>query len=287
MVCNAMSVDVEDWFQVQAFADVIDRAEWDKLESRVVRNTERVLAMFADRGVKATFFTLGWVAERYPGLVRSIVADGHELASHGYGHELVRSIGKERFRQDIARAKRVLEDCSGASVIGYRAPTFSIGEAESRWAYDVLFEEGYLYSSSIFPISHDLYGSPSASRHPYRAGEGKIMELPMTTVRAGRRNWPCSGGGWFRILPYTSFSLGIRHVNHSEHAPAIFYFHPWEIDPDQPRVQGASRMSRFRHYTGLHQMEQRISRLLAEFEWGRMDQVFGFQAGRPVESHPI
>ena len=281
MVRNAMSVDVEDWFQVQAFANVIRREDWDGLDSRVVPNTENVLSLLSEYNVKATFFILGWVADRYPQLVRSIGDAGHEVASHGYGHELVSHIGPERFRQDIRHAKQRLEDCSGQRVVGYRAPTFSIGEAESGWAYSILGEEGYLYSSSIFPISHDLYGSPQAPRRPHRLQKEAVLEIPMTTVRLGQRNWPCSGGGWFRILPYAPFRAGIRHVNRAEGEPAIFYFHPWEIDPGQPRVSQASRFSQFRHYTGLDRMRNRLRRLLKEFDWGRMDEIFA----RDIRGH--
>ena len=224
---NAMSVDVEDWFQVQAFAGVIRRTDWDGLESRVVANTERVLARFAAAGVRATFFTLGWVAERHPALVRRIAAAGHELASHGHRHELVHRIGEVAFRADIRRARRVLEDAAGVAVTGYRAPTFSIGPRITPWAHAVLAEEGYRYSSSVFPVRHDLYGAPDAPRGPPRPRPDGVPELPMTTVRALGRNLPCSGGGWFRLVPYPLFRAGLRRVNAAEARPGIFYFHPW------------------------------------------------------------
>lgn len=271
---NAMSVDVEDWFQVQAFAGVIPRGDWDNLESRVVDNTARVLDIFSHAGIRATFFTLGWVAERHPQLVQRIVADGHELASHGFGHERVDQIGEEKFRQDIRRAKAVLEDASGSEVVGYRAPTFSISARTTPWAHQVLADEGYLYSSSVFPISHDLYGSPDAPRQPYRPSPDGVVELPMTTVQLMGRNLPCSGGGWFRLVPYPIFKAGLRRANAADQRAGVFYFHPWEVDPAQPRVGNASRLSRFRHYTGLSHMAGRVEQLLRDFTWGRMDQVF-------------
>lgn len=269
---NAMSVDVEDWFQVQAFAGVIDRAAWEQLPRRVEANTDRILALFEAAGVRATFFTLGWVAERHPALIRRIVAGGHELASHGYGHELVHAIGPEAFRADLRRAKAVLEDTGGVPVIGYRAPTFSIGRRSAPWAHAVLAEEGHRYSSSIFPVKHDLYGEPDAPRAPHRPAPSGVIELPMTTVRVGSRNLPCAGGGWFRLVPYALFRTGLRRVN-AEGTSGLFYFHPWEVDPDQPRV-AAGRLARFRHYVGLAAMEGRVARLLRDFAWGRMDQVF-------------
>lgn len=269
---NAMSVDVEDWFQVQAFAGAIDRSAWEQLPRRVEANTERILALFGEAGVSATFFTLGWVAERHPALIRRIVAAGHELASHGYGHELVHAIGPEAFRADLRRAKAVLEETGGVPVIGYRAPTFSIGRRSAPWAHAVLAEEGHRYSSSIFPVKHDLYGEPDAPRAPHRPDPSGVIELPMTTVRVGSRNLPCAGGGWFRLVPYALFRAGLRRVN-AEGTSGLFYFHPWEVDPDQPRV-AAGRLARFRHYVGLAAMEGRVARLLRDFAWGRMDQVF-------------
>ena len=273
-IVNAMTVDVEDWFQVQAFAGAISRDAWDRLPRRVEANTDRILELFAGARVRATFFTLGWVAERHPTLVRRIVAAGHELASHGYGHELVHAIGPERFRADLRRARAALEDAAGVRVIGYRAPTFSIGPASAPWAHAILAETGHAYSSSVFPVRHDLYGAPEAPRGPYRPDGSGVVELPMTTVRVGGRNLPCAGGGWFRLVPYALFRQGLRRVNAAELRPGIFYFHPWEIDPDQPRVAGAPRLSRFRHYTGLASMVSRVSRLLRDFAWGRMDEVF-------------
>ena len=274
---NAMTVDVEDWFQVQAFAGNIDRSGWDGLESRVAANTEAVLALFDAADVRATFFTLGWVAERQPALIRAIVAAGHELASHGHGHERVHEMGEARFRADIRRAKAVLENAGGVAVRGYRAPTFSIGPA-TPWAHRVLAEEGHGYSSSTFPIKHDLYGAADAPRVPHRPDAHGVMELPMTTLRRFGRNLPCSGGGFFRLLPYGLFRAGLTRVN-AEGTPGIFYFHPWEIDPGQPRVAAGMR-SRLRHYTGLASMAPRLARLLRDFNWGRLDDVHAAALGQ-------
>lgn len=270
---NAMTVDVEDWFQVQAFASVIDRDAWPRLEPRVVASTELVLDRFARAGVRATFFTLGWVAERQPHLIRRIVGAGHELASHGFGHERVHDIGEAAFRTDIRRAKQVLEDVSGCAVRGYRAPTFSISQQHTPWAHQVLAEEGYLYSSSVFPITHDLYGSADAPCLPHRPSANGVVELPMTTLRAFGRNLPVSGGGCFRLLPYSLFRSGLRRVNGAMGRSGIFYFHPWELDAGQPRVRDASLRSRLRHYTGIASMPRRLDRLLRDFAWERMSVV--------------
>lgn len=270
---NAMTVDVEDWFQVQAFAKTIDRVSWDSLPRRVEENTIRFLEFFAQAGVKATFFTLGWVAERHPSLVRRIVAEGHELASHGYGHQLAHEQDVTSFRLDVGHAKKLLEDIGGVPVRGYRAPTFSIN-TRNPWAFDALADEGYSYSSSIYPVKHDLYGMPDASRLPFRVAGGRLLEIPMTTVRVGGRNMPCAGGGYFRLLPYELFRAGLRYFNEHEGAPGIFYTHPWEIDAGQPRVEAAPRMAKFRHYVNIGTMPARIGRLLQDFAWGRVDQVF-------------
>ncbi|MCS6854480.1 MAG: DUF3473 domain-containing protein [Elioraea sp.] len=269
---HAISVDVEDWFQVQAFAAVIPRAEWDRLPRRVVANTDRLLDLFAEAGVRGTFFVLGWVAERHPDLVRRIAGAGHEVASHGYGHELVHAIGPERFRADIRRAKAVLEDVAGAAVHGYRAPTFSIGRQTAPWAHAVLAEEGHAYSSSIYPVRHDLYGDPDAPHAPFRPDPSGVVEVPMTVARLAGRALPCSGGGWFRLLPYPAFRALLRRA--SLRGPAIFYTHPWEIDPGQPRVAAAPLRARLRHYTGLARTESRLRRLLRDFAWDRLDRVF-------------
>lgn len=265
---NAMSVDVEDWFQVQAFAGCIPRSDWEGLERRVVANTDRILDGFAAQGVRATFFTLGWVAERHPQLLRRIVAAGHELASHG--HEPVHALTPQAFRGDIRRAKAALEDAAGVEVLGYRAPTFSIGP-RTPWAHPILAEEGHAYSSSVFPVKHDLYGAPDAPRGPHRPRPDGVVELPMTTLRLAGRNLPCAGGGWFRLLPYPVFRTALRQVNRTEHIPGIFYFHPWELDPGQPRVTTAGSRAAFRHYTRQRSMARRMERLLSDFAWGRMD----------------
>jgi polysaccharide deacetylase family protein (PEP-CTERM system associated) len=272
-ILNGMSVDVEDWFQVQAFAGQIPRQDWETIAPRVEANTDLVLALFAAAGVQATFFTLGWVAQRHPALIRRIVAAGHELASHGWEHVRADAQDPPTFAADIRRARLLLEDTGGVPVIGYRAATFSIG-TRNPWAHQVLEEQGYRYSSSVFPIRHDNYGMPDAPRSPYRPGAGRLWELPMTTVRLGGRNLPCAGGGWFRLAPYTLFRAGLRRVNRGEGRPGIFYFHPWEVDPGQPRVPEAPRLSRFRHTVNLAAMEGRVARLLRDFAWTRMDRAF-------------
>jgi polysaccharide deacetylase family protein (PEP-CTERM system associated) len=284
-VVNAMTVDVEDYFQVQAFADVIARDDWDAMPRRVERNTDRLLEIFAATGVKATFFTLGWVAERHPDLIRRIVAGGHELASHGYSHRRADEQTPDEFRADVTRTKAILEDAGGSEVRGYRAATFSIG-SRNLWAFEVLAETGYAYSSSVFPIAHDLYGMPQASRTPFRDARSGLMEIPLTTVRCLGRNLPCSGGGYFRLLPYALSRWAMRRVNRVEQAPCVFYMHPWEIDPDQPRQHRASRKSRLRHYTNLGATEGRLKRLLGDFAWGRMDQAFARVLTAPTPPSP-
>ncbi len=270
---GAMTVDVEDYFQVQAFAGVVDRSTWDSLPCRVEANMDRILAAFDQAGVRGTFFTLGWIADRHPAVVRAIVAGGHELASHGYGHARADGQTPEEFRQDVRRAKQVLEDLGGVGVAGYRAPTFSIGP-RNPWAFDVLAEEGYRYSSSIYPVRHDLYGVPDAPRFPYRPASGPLVEIPMTTVRVMGRNIPCAGGGYFRLMPYPLYRTLLRRYHRAEHAAGVFYFHPWEVDPGQPRMQKAGRMAQFRHYVNIPAMQSRLERLLRDFTWDRMDRVF-------------
>lgn len=270
---NALTVDVEDYFQVQAFADVVSRDDWETLPRRVERNTERLLDIFAEADVRATFFTLGWVAERHPRLVRRIVAAGHELASHGYSHRRADTQTRDEFRDDVARAKAVLEDTGGTAVRGYRAATFSIGPA-NWWAFEVLAETGHDYSSSIYPIAHDLYGMPECSRTAFREQRSGMTEIPLTTVRLFGRNFPCSGGGYFRLLPYAFSKRAMQRVNRVDGLPCIFYMHPWEIDPEQPRQHAAPLKSRLRHYTNLAATEGRLRNLLREFRWGRMDEVF-------------
>lgn len=268
-----MSVDVEDYFHVSAFEDHIRREDWDRLPCRIEKNMTRVLALFERHGVQTTFFTLGWVAERYPHLVRGIVDAGHELASHGYDHIRVPHQSRAEFREDVVRSKKLLEDLSGQPVKGYRAASYSIG-ADTLWALDELQEAGYEYSSSIYPIHHDLYGMPEAPRFPFRYRGNGILEIPISTARIFRFNWPSGGGGYFRLLPYAVFRAAIRRINRREGQPCVFFFHPWEVDADQPRQRNASLKSRFRHYLNLNRMESRLERLLGDFRWGRMDRVF-------------
>lgn len=271
---NALTVDVEDWFHVQAFADAIRPEDWPYLESRVVANTERILELLADHGLCATFFTLGWVAERHKELIRRIVGEGHELASHGYAHRRVDQQTPAAFRSDVARTRKLLEDIGGVPVRGYRAASFSIGP-NNLWAHEVLADEGYDYSSSIYPVKHDIYGMPEAPRFAFRPrGRNGVIELPMTTARIFGKNRPIGGGGYFRARPYWLSRSRMRRVNRSERQPCIFYFHPWEIDPEQPRQSGVPVKSRLRHYTGLRRMEPRLKRLFKDFNWDRMDAVF-------------
>ncbi len=274
VIKNAMTIDVEDYFQVSAFAPYIDRASWPARECRVEANIERILAVLASGGVHATFFTLGWIAERYPQMVRRIVAGGHELASHGYSHLRASDQNRAEFDDDIIRSKALLEDIGGQQVIGYRAPSFSIGRA-NLWALDALKEAGYRYSSSIYPIAHDHYGMPDAPRFAfYPNGPDGLLEIPITTVRLLQKNLPAGGGGYFRLLPYVLSRWMMNKVNHDDRQPAIFYFHPWEVDPDQPRPPGVGAKSRFRHYVNLARMEGRIARLTRDFSWDRMDHIF-------------
>ena len=276
---NAMTVDVEDYFQVQAFASCVERGKWSDFPSRVEHNTMQILEQFKRWNVHATFFTLGWVAERYPSIVREIVAAGHELASHGYGHQLVHDLTPEQFREDVVRAKDILEAAGGSRVKGYRAPTFSIGE-RNPWAFQVLEKTGHLYSSSVYPVRHDLYGSPEAPRFPHHPGGSSLLEIPMTTLKVVNRNFPISGGGYFRLLPYAVYRAALKRFGRNENRPGVFYFHPWEIDAGQPKIAGASRRSRFRHYVNIAQVPKRLDRLLQDFQWGRMDQVFAAELAK-------
>lgn len=273
-ITNAMSVDVEDYFQVSAFERHIERSQWEQLPRRVEANTERVLDLFAEKGVSATFFMLGWVAERHRGLIRRIIEAGHELASHGSSHKRATQQRPEEFKTDVADAKALLEDLGGREVLGYRAPSYSIG-ASNLWAFEILGEVGYRYSSSVYPIRHDIYGMPEAPRFAFRPEQGKgLLEIPVTTLELGGRTWPCGGGGYFRLTPYSLFRWGLRRVNEHDGRAAIFYFHPWEIDPGQPRPHGIGFKTRFRHYLNLDQMEGRLRRLLGDFRWGRVDHVY-------------
>jgi len=271
-ITNALTIDVEDYFQVSAFAPYIARSDWERRECRVERNVDRILELLDDRDTAATFFTLGWIAERYPQMVRRIADEGHEVASHGYGHERASDLNRGEFRADIMRAKGVLEDLTGQEVTGYRAPSFSIGPG-NMWALDTLARAGHRYSSSIYPIRHDHYGMPDAPRFAHRAAEG-LIEIPITTLRLFNRNLPSSGGGYFRLLPYSLSRWMLRQVNRVDGETAVFYFHPWEIDAGQPRIDGIDRKTRFRHYLNIHRMERRLQSLLHDFKWGRMDHLF-------------
>jgi polysaccharide deacetylase family protein (PEP-CTERM system associated) len=267
-----MTIDVEDYFQVEAFASAIERNSWENLPRRVERNTGQLLDILAETGVQATFFTLGWIAERHPALVRRIVAEGHELASHGCDHVRVDRQSPETFRADVRRSKRTLEDTGGVLVTGYRAPTFSIGR-NSRWAHAILSEEGYRYSSSVYPRKHDLYGSPGAPRTPFAPIQG-MLEIPLTTVGVMGLDLPASGGGYFRLLPYPVTRWLLRRARRANGSPAVFYLHPWEIDTEQPRQRAAPLLSKFRHYINLDRTEPRLRRLLQTFSWTRMDRLF-------------
>jgi polysaccharide deacetylase family protein (PEP-CTERM system associated) len=271
-ITNALTIDVEDYFQVSAFAPHIARSEWNTRECRVERNVNLILEMLARRDTKATFFTLGWIAERYPHLVRQIVDEGHELASHGYGHERASEQTEEAFFTDIQLAKIILEDLSGFEVAGYRAPSFSIG-TNNLWAFDCLARAGYRYSSSIYPIRHDHFGMPDSPRFAYEVRPG-LMEIPITTLRVLNRNLPSSGGGYFRLFPYALSRWMLSRVNGHERESGVFYFHPWEIDAGQPRIAGISSKTRFRHYVNIKRMENRLNLLLGDFKWGRMDHIF-------------
>jgi polysaccharide deacetylase family protein (PEP-CTERM system associated) len=272
-VVNAMTVDVEDYFQVSAFEPHVDKAHWQNLPGRVQANTERILELFDSYQVRGTFFTLGWVAERYPGLVRSIVDQGHELASHGWEHNRVSGQTPQEFRADAERTRKLLEDISGKPVRGYRAASYSIGPTET-WGWDELAEAGYRYSSSIVPIRHDHYGMPGAPRFAFQTAQGRLLEVPITTLPVAGRKLNCGGGGWFRLFPYAFSRWALDKVNNEEGQAGIFYFHPWEIDPGQPRLKGLGAKTRFRHYLNLHRTYTRVERLLQDFRWGRMDHIF-------------
>jgi polysaccharide deacetylase family protein (PEP-CTERM system associated) len=271
-ICNALTVDVEDYFQVSALAPHIARADWERIPCRIERNVDRILELLAAVGAQATFFTLGWIAERYPQVVRGIAAAGHEVASHGYGHRRASEQSREEFCRDIRRAKALLEDLAGVEVKGYRAPSFSIGDA-NRWAFECIAEAGYRYSSSVYPVRHDHYGAPDAPRFAYRPHDA-LLEIPISTARLGAINLPAGGGGYFRLFPYALSRSLIRTVNRADRQAAVFYFHPWELDPGQPRVPGTGLKTRFRHYLNLHRTERRLRSLLRDFTWRRLDQIF-------------
>jgi polysaccharide deacetylase family protein (PEP-CTERM system associated) len=277
---NGLSVDVEDWFQVGAFETVIDRADWDGLKLRVEDNVARILDLFAKVDAKGTFFTLGWVAERNPALIKRIADEGHEIASHGYDHARVFNFTREEFAADLAKAQAILEDATGAAIKGYRAPSFSI-DPRTPWAFDVLAEAGYAYSSSVAPVVHDHYGWPEAPRFAFMPVRGSdLIEIPVTTAVVGGRRMAAGGGGFFRVLPYAFSRWAIRQVNEKEGRPAIFYFHPWEVDPDQPRVDNAPMRSKLRHYTNLDKMAGKLSDLITDFAFGRMDEIAEREAVR-------
>lgn len=271
---NAMTVDVEDYFQVEAFFSHINRADWGKIECRVEANTDRILQLFSDHGVKATFFTLGWIAQRYPGMVRRIVASGHELASHGVAHIRADHQSRAEFTTDVRTAKAILEDVGGSPVLGYRATSFSITR-RNLWALDALEEAGYRYSSSTHPIKHDLYGIPDQPRFAfYPISNSGFVEIPVTTMRMFGQNWPAGGGGYFRLLPYMLFKHNLKLVQRQDQKPLTFYFHPWEIDPQQPRIAGTSFKTRFRHYLNLDRTYGRLQKLLGDFHWSSIASVY-------------
>ena len=288
-ITNYMTIDVEDYYQVSAFEKVSPPSTWAGRESRVERNTDLVLAILDDASVKATFFVLGWVAEKFPQLTKKIARQGHEIASHGFMHQRVAFQDRQTYRDDISRSKALLENQTGTAVLGYRAPSYSITR-ETDWAFDELLEAGYQYDSSIFPMKHDFYGIPDWPRFGGYAvkqgddwvsrqdiapvGEQYIREIPITTLRLGRKNLPIAGGGYFRLLPYAITRWGLNRINRLEQQPFVFYLHPWEFDPQQPRMQGCSAKSRFRHYLNLNRTYGRLERLLKHFRWGRMDEVF-------------
>lgn len=270
---NALTIDVEEYFQVHAFESVVERSNWDHYPNRVTDNTSRILDLLAQYDVKATFFILGWVADRYPGLVNRIAEDGHEIATHGYWHELVYRQTPKDFADDICLSLEAIEAAlPGAAIAGYRAPSFSI-TSKSLWALDVLHDLGMAYDSSIFPLSvHDRYGIENASRFASKPRRG-LWEIPVSTIRLGKKNWPVAGGGYFRLFPLCLTRIALRHLN-GEGQPAVIYLHPWEFDPQQPRISGASLLSRFRHYVNIDKTANRLRALLEEFKFGPIRDVF-------------
>ena len=271
-ISNALTIDVEDYFQVSAFSNIINKKNWDEKECRIEKNIDNIISILDLKKIKATFFTLGWIAERYPSMIKKILMEGHDLASHGYAHEKVSEISKSDFYQDVTRAKGILEDIGGKQINGYRAPSFSIAE-KNFWAMEILSETGHRYSSSIYPVKHDHYGSPNAPRFPYKVFS-ELLEVPPTTVKLFGRNFPASGGGYFRLLPYSISKKMLDHVNSSENKPVVFYFHPWEIDSHQPKISNLSIKTRFRHYKNIEKMEEKIKKLVEDFHWDRMDNIF-------------
>jgi len=273
IIKNAMSVDVEDYFQVSAFSSIIKKDNWRNFHSRVDKNLNNILDLFQENNIKSTFFTLGVVAERHIPLIRRIADEGHELASHGYDHVRVDNFDVAEFRLDINKTKKILENAAGVPVRGYRAPTFSISK-KNFWAFDVLAEEGYDYSSSIYPIHHDSYGVPDAPRFPFKPSSSFFWEIPMTTIKLFEYNIPCSGGGYFRLFPYQIFKYQLMKYNNMEGKPGIFYFHPWEFDLYQPKINRVNQIKKIRHYSGLEEMKNKLIKLIRDFSWGRIDEVY-------------
>jgi polysaccharide deacetylase family protein (PEP-CTERM system associated) len=283
-VLNAFSVDVEDYFQVSAFEEHIPRNQWDRWESRVIANTHRVLDLLDQHEVKATFFVLGWIAERYPQLVRDIHASGHEVGAHGYWHRLIYQQTPDEFREDLRQSRDVLQDAIGHPVTAYRAASFSITK-QSLWALEILVEEGFLTDSSVFPIRHDRYGIPGAEPRLHRltTPAGPLWEFPPTIARVAGINVPVGGGGYFRLYPLAWTLRCLRRINRIQREPFVFYVHPWELDPQQPRVRSASQLSRFRHYVSLSKNEMKLDRLLWRFRFGRLCDVIA----RHTQTHPL
>lgn len=272
---HAMTIDVEDYFQVSAFENKISTSDWGNMQVRVESNMDKLLQLFDDKGATATFFTLGWVAERYPSIVKKIIDQGHELASHGTMHQRASAQTQSEFKEDVGKAKRLLEDLSGKEVVGYRAPSFSFTK-QNQWVYDVLAEEGYKYSSSVYPVVHDHYGIPDAPRTRYKTDSG-VDEIPLSTLSLMGKNIPISGGGYFRLYPYLFTRLAITRFMHHEKIPYIFYMHPWEIDPDQPRIDGINLKTRFRHYLNLKRVNGRLTSLLEDFNWDSMASIYDYK----------
>lgn len=270
---NALTCDVEDYFQVSAFEHLVPKDSWRERECRIPRNVDRVLQLYSDAAVHGTFFTLGWVAEHFPEVVRRIAAEGHEVASHGMQHVRVRDQSPEAFRTDIVRTKKILEDVSGQPVRGYRAASWSL-DRRTPWAHRIMSEAGYAYSSSIYPIAHDHYGVPDAPAYPFYVATAGILEIPASTSRLLGRNLPAAGGGYFRLLPFAVSRWLMQRIRQRSGLPAVFFFHPWELDPQQPRMPGISARTRFRHYVNLKRVEPRLVRLLRDLKWGRMDEIY-------------
>jgi len=272
-ITNAMTIDVEDYFQVSAFESVIDRSDWENIPSRIPDNVEKILLLLERHNTRATFFTLGWIAVSFPQVIADIVKAGHEIACHGWSHVRLSDLTPESFLADISTSRKILQDVSGQEILGYRAPSFSV-TSETLWAYEKLSEAGYLYSSSIFPIKHDIYGLPLAPRKPFVIEKTGVHEIPLTTVRMFGRNYPFSGGGWFRLMPYSLFRYGLKKVNNEEGVPGVFYIHPWELDPQQPRQHNVSTKTSFRHYLNLEKTRRRLEHLLQDFRWDTVHSVF-------------